>query len=388
MQHAHHNSGSSGRRIGAAVVRVTAARKAYTFVEILAVIAIIGILVALLLPAVQAAREAARRIHCSNNLCQLAIAAQQYEMAHGVYPPGSVDQQGPIKSLPLGYHHNWICQILPFLEQKNAYHHIDRNAGVYAAVNRPVRRLDLDTLRCPTWARQGRAYSDYAAMHSDFETPIDVDNNGSFFLNSRIGYQDLSDGSSNTLFFGEKATFIGDLGWMSGTRATLRNAGVPINWDPNRVRNSNAPRGYPPGIVDENGQEVDLPDEDEVLQMMFGPLGTWPGFQSAGTTGGWHWDSEYDEDYDSEYGMSSGLMEGEDVGMMGGTPSREERIPPFRRPTDAALAVGGFGSLHPGGAQFTLGGGSTRFLSETIDARVFWLLANRRDRRLGDTSDW
>ena len=65
-------------------------RRGYTFIELMVVIAIIGILVALLLTAVQACREAARRNSCSNNLSQLALALCQYEMAHRKFPPGTV----------------------------------------------------------------------------------------------------------------------------------------------------------------------------------------------------------------------------------------------------------------------------------------------------------
>ncbi len=105
-------------------------RAGFTLVELLVVIAIIGILVALLLPAVQAAREAARRMSCMNNLGQLILAAQNYEMAFRTYPPGTVDEKGPIKNIPEGYHHNWISQLLPYMEQQVAYHHIDFSVSV------------------------------------------------------------------------------------------------------------------------------------------------------------------------------------------------------------------------------------------------------------------
>ena len=59
-------------------------------------LAVIGVLIALLLPAVQAAREAARRMQCTNNLTQLSIATQNYEMAFRVYPPGTINKTGPI----------------------------------------------------------------------------------------------------------------------------------------------------------------------------------------------------------------------------------------------------------------------------------------------------
>ena len=106
------------------------------------VIAIIGILVALLLPAVQAAREAARRMSCTNNLCQLILAVQNYEMTFRVLPPGTVNDTGPIQNQPTGYHHNWITQILPYVEEQVIYNHVDFKVGVYDDANLPARRGD------------------------------------------------------------------------------------------------------------------------------------------------------------------------------------------------------------------------------------------------------
>ena len=76
-------------------------RWGFTLIELLVVIAIIAILIALLLPAVQQAREAARRSSCKNNLLQLNVALHNYEMAHNVLPPGSIDSAGPIINLIL-----------------------------------------------------------------------------------------------------------------------------------------------------------------------------------------------------------------------------------------------------------------------------------------------
>ncbi len=214
--------------------------RGFTLVELLVVIAIIGILIALLLPAVQAAREAARRCQCTNNLSQVILAVQNYNMTHTKYPPGTIDEAGPIANEAQGYHHNWISQTLPYFEESNTFRHIDFSVGVYDESNATVRQAAIWTLRCPSSPARDRSeelafLTNYAGCHGPTETPIDVDNQGVFFLNSSIGYEDVSDGSSHTIFIGEKLIDDADtLGWMSGTRATLRNTGTRINAEATR----------------------------------------------------------------------------------------------------------------------------------------------------------
>ena len=92
-------------------------RGGFSLVELAVVIGVIALLISLLLPSVQSAREAARRTQCRNNLMQLAIALHNYEMTFEMLPPGSVNETGPIRNTPQGYHHSWIVQILPYIEQ-------------------------------------------------------------------------------------------------------------------------------------------------------------------------------------------------------------------------------------------------------------------------------
>ena len=247
-------------------------KRAFTLIELLVVIAVIGMLIALLLPAVQAAREGARRMQCMNHLMQLSIAVKNYEQNFGTLPPGTVNEEGPIRNVPLGNHMGWLPRMLPFIEQSALYGQIDFNKGLYDPENREAWLSQPPSiLRCPSdgggWRSWGRAEPapefplpvNYVANHSSTETPIDADNDGVFFLNSKLRSRDIPDGTTHTIFFGEasilndsllkpalptdrpsRRRFIlpedaegpfvyGNLGWMSGTPGTLRNTGNPPN---------------------------------------------------------------------------------------------------------------------------------------------------------------
>jgi hypothetical protein len=267
---------------------------AFTILELLVVVGIIGMLIALLLPAVQAARETARRMQCTNHLAQFGIAAKHYEQANGVLPSGTVNETGPIRNVPIGNHMGWMPLLLPYIEQTALFQQIDFSKGVYAPENRRAWFAQKPNIAgCPSdsngwygYARSGwgnRVYSDlshssYVACHGGAETSIDSDNNGVFFLNSKIRSRDIPDGTSYTIFFGETVILdnseldrsrdpgyrhsylkivlpepsdnkdneqdeyttdelfagvtpdhyvYGSLGWMSGSPGTIRNTGNP-----------------------------------------------------------------------------------------------------------------------------------------------------------------
>ena len=182
--------------------------RGFTLIELLVVIAIIAVLIALLLPAVQQSREAARRTQCKNNLCQIGLAIQNYEMAHNVLPPGSVNPTGPIRSEPIGYHMSWAVQILPYLEQQNVFRSIDFAVGAYDPRNEKSRKMVIPSYLCPSDFRhstgdQGSSPSNFAGVQHDVEAPIDNGNHGVFVLNLAVSMDSVTDGTSTTLFVGE-----------------------------------------------------------------------------------------------------------------------------------------------------------------------------------------
>lgn len=209
-------------------------RNAFTLVELLVVIAIIGVLIGLLLPAVQAAREAARRMSCSNNMVQITLAVHHFEFNMERLPDGVTGDEGPIRNeAGAGNHLGWMSRILPYIEQQHAFERMDFGKGAYDAENAEVRSLQVPTYRCPSNPMNyGRdlsprvGTSDYAGCHHDVEAPIDDDNNGIFFLNSSLRFAQITDGSSNTILIGETPGDVDALGWITGTRATLRNTGT------------------------------------------------------------------------------------------------------------------------------------------------------------------
>ena len=221
-------------------------RPGFTLIELLVVIAIISVLIALLLPAVQSAREAARRSQCCNNLMQMGLALQSYESAHEVLPPGVVNLTGPVLDQPKGYGFGWMTQVLPYFEMKNVYNHFNLQVGLYEPHNSTTRTNLVRSFLCPSDggpARDGNrnAMTNYAGVHHDVEAPIAADNHGVLFLNSAVRYEDVTDGTSMTIFVGEKLNDGLDLGWASGTRASLRNTGLNVNRMPTSSKKGTAP---------------------------------------------------------------------------------------------------------------------------------------------------
>ena len=207
-------------------------RSAFTLVELLVVIAIIGILIGMLLPAVQQVREAARRTSCKNNLRQLAIATHNYESSFSRFPPGYAYVPGDEFSAP-GYSasgpanhlgHAWGAFILPFIEQGNLSDTIDFTLPVFDPVQLAARERHLEVWLCPTdnWSIinfvvrnettnpvEQYAAASYCANWGPASQVMNLDATpdvagGPFFRNSQTRFSSVRDGTSSTIALGER----------------------------------------------------------------------------------------------------------------------------------------------------------------------------------------
>jgi len=141
-------------------------RRGFTLVELLVVIAIIGVMVGLLLPAVQAAREAARRMQCGNNLKQIGLGLHNYESTYRVLPPSRIEYNPTPAEIAAGrnrLHAGWQSMILPYVEQIALYEQYNRSRNWFDQLNYPATTTAVQTFLCPS-APQNRAGVPQAIM--------------------------------------------------------------------------------------------------------------------------------------------------------------------------------------------------------------------------------
>lgn len=180
--------------------------KGFTLVELLVVIAIIGILIGMILPAVQQVREAARRVTCQNNLRQLALAGLNYERSHGVMPDGGLAWWHALSNPPPGGY-GWLYQLLPFMEQNNVSETGVTN--IQLARKSAIPAYFCPSRRLPTIHANLYALTDYAGSGGTGGEGGPYNGAIMSLLASssnkvRLKIDEIFDGTSNTIFAGEK----------------------------------------------------------------------------------------------------------------------------------------------------------------------------------------
>ena len=195
-------------------------RRGFTLIELLVVIAIIAILISLLLPAVQQARESARRTQCRNSLKQIGLALHNYHDVHKTFPPGWIDQNNAYVS-----NWGWQAYLLPMLEKDNLFNQLQVGSSSLAStLDDPTAVALMQTpipfLRCasdvapnintgtPLVSRRLEmrpvTTSNYVGVNGGTGWTEGETLAGSFGRNSRVRTRDYSDGTSNTIMVGER----------------------------------------------------------------------------------------------------------------------------------------------------------------------------------------
>lgn len=311
--------------------------RGFTLIELLVVIAIIAILVSLLLPAVQQAREAARRTQCKNNLKQLGLALHSYHDVFRMFPPGytcrNVSRTDPI-SAETGPGYAWSFALMPYIEQKNLYEAIDTNLNAAEPQNLAVAQtITMTTFLCPSdpapetfdvtdgggsvLTLPGSNYPGIFGYGSVTMSP--GNSTGVFFRNSSIRIRDITDGTSNTICIGER-------------RAKHRFRQNQPEVDANSTWYAAIP-----GVVRPAG-----------MMGMMASMTEGPASMILGHVG-------------------------QTMSMGGGMPMQMHATP------NQTNHIVHFSSAHVGGVQFVLCDGSVHFLSENVNYDTFRHLGERSD---------
>lgn len=316
-------------------------RRAFTLIELLVVVAVIALLVGLLLPAVQSAREAAWRVQCLNNLKQLGIALHGYHDAAQTFPAGIMLG---IDSMTPGW--GWGFHLLPYLEQRPAYDSANLQDYLFMGSNETVATIRLQAFMCPSGgdaspfdsgylgihiaARKDPAPAQYVACSGRLKVGVvnpggllglGGQGDGAFYSNSRISIAGVADGLSQTLFVGERSRNVADATW----------AGAPASVSPLCTKSTWAIKAC-----------------ESSMFMLLGRTGP---------------------------GTSPDLLPYE-----GATTSYTPNAPDS--------GPDGFWSLHPGGCHFLMGDGSARSIRSTISGSVFSALGSVAGGEIVGASDY
>ena len=322
----------------------------FTLVELLVVIAIIGVLVGLLLPAVQSAREAARRMQCSNRLKQTTLALHNYHSTFENFPPAGVLPEGT----HIARHYpGIIVALLPYIEQQARYDIIQErlaettNLGA-AIFGGDVYENQLSGVLCPSDpdastpsphannARINHMYNmgdgmlklDAAWTHPNYinNQHVQARRRGPFHLESWISFSDITDGTSNTLAFSESASAPQGY-WSPEVKGGVGHNSALL--EPDGAEPVIHPDVCMTGVVDPNAPQFYTDPADSWRGNFFQTGTPWNGFHTVIPPNGPScWDS----------------------------------------PTGYWAAIFAPNSYHPGGVQASLLDGSVRFITDSIDS--------------------
>jgi prepilin-type N-terminal cleavage/methylation domain-containing protein/prepilin-type processing-associated H-X9-DG protein len=270
------------------------ARRGFTLIELLVVIAIIAVLIGLLVPAVQKVREAANRTQCRNNLKQIGLALHHYHDSHKKFPPGyvsSVGSGGPADDKGPGW--GWAALLLPYLEQEVVFRQIHFDKDITDPVNAAIRVTSLPVFQCPSDPAQltftvdvlndptpdystplkdvkGNpvqvAHSNYVGIFGNPEITLDpgflldapdypersIAHRGMFYRNSKVRIADVTDGTSNTLFVGERSSNLAYATWVGSVTGGQVPPKIPETFN-------FGPEGAPVLTLGHTGDASDVP---------------------------------------------------------------------------------------------------------------------------------
>ncbi|PQO25551.1 general secretion pathway protein GspG [Blastopirellula marina] len=341
------------------LARMRAKKRGFTLVELLVVIAIIGVLIALLLPAVQQAREAARRMQCSNNLKQLGLSIHNYHDVHQEFPPTGFGESSGASGW--ARQASWFVRVMPFMEQKAAYDLVnvpdstyDNNTAGWAAPTRGWRAMHegrIDSLWCPSSPLPRTQTYPTSSATQGLGAPAEIE----------IQISDYAGNSGCSIVGGTTSdTSAGSWQW-GGNIAD--NGVLPVYW-----------RGTAPfaasgvgfhKLTDGSsntiavGEQSNFHDQLNDYRASLCSGGLW----SCGT--GTH-SSNLNNYVVTTYPINALSMNWTAKAPGWGLTTTKFNNTAYR-------------SAHPGGAQFTLADGSTRFIPETIDFAIYTSLMDRND---------